>query len=525
MAAVDISPAAALHRRAQYTSPSALVYEDTEISAGRLSRTVTRFAAGLAANGLRSGDRVAYLGLNSVTFFETLFAAAQLGAVFVPVNFRLAPDEVRHILVDSGAHTLVVEQGHRALVESIMNEVPARRHVLIDTDPRCPAAAAPAAVWTPLSELLGSDQPAREPATLHDDDLGVLMYTSGTTGRPKGVMLTHGNLWWNAANVDSVVDTRTADVNLAVAPLFHIGGLNALTLRTLLRGGTVILRRGFDPAQCLEDLVQHRVNSLFAVPAMFAALARVPGFREADLSALRAAIVAGAPVPPQLIRDYGEHGVLLQQAWGLTETAPFATYLPAGLTSEKAGSAGAPMPYTEVRLVDPATGAVIRDTDIRGEMCVRGPNVTTGYWNNPDATRSAFDEAGWFHSGDIAHRDKDGLYYIVDRLKDMIISGGENVYPAEVERVLAALPGVIEAAVIGVPDPKWGETVLAVLTCESGTAPTLEEVRAFAGGQLARYKLPTRVMIAEQLPRNGSGKLAKTELRRWVEAQQRADEV
>ncbi|KUO15299.1 acyl-CoA synthetase [Streptomyces dysideae] len=519
MAAVDISPAAALHRRAQLPTASALVYEGREISAAQLSRTAAEFAAGLAEHGLRRGDRIAYLGFNSVTVFETLIAAAHLGAIFVPVNFRLAADEVHHILTDSGAHTVVVEAGHRELVESIMGDIPARRHILVDTDPQCPAAAARAAVWSPLSELLGPDRPARERAALYDDDLAVLMYTSGTTGRPKGVMLTHGNLWWNAVNVDSVVDTRADDVNLAVAPLFHIGGLNALTLRTLLRGGTVVLRRGFDPAQCLDDLVHHRVTGLFAVPAMYAALARVPGFAEADLSALRSAIVAGAPVPPQLIKDYGECGILLQQAWGLTETAPFATYLPAGLTREKAGSAGAPMPYTEICLADPVTGARIRETDVRGEICVRGPNVASGYWDNPDATRAAFDDAGWFHTGDIAYRDKDGLYYIVDRLKDMIISGGENVYPAEVERVLVEYPGVLEAAVIGVPDPKWGETVLAVLTCEPGTAPTLEDVRGFAGRHLARYKLPTTVLIAEQLPRNASGKLAKVELRRWVEQQ------
>jgi fatty-acyl-CoA synthase len=282
----------------------------------------------------------------------------------------------------------------------------------------------------------------------------------------------------------------------------------------------VILRRGFDPARCLEDLAGHRVNSLFAVPAMFAALARADGFAAADLSALRSAIVAGAPVPPQLIRDYAARDILLQQAWGLTETAPFATYLPAGLTLEKTGSAGLPMPYTEIRLTHPGTGAGIDAPDVRGEICVRGPNVTSGYWDNPDATRAAFDDTGWFHTGDIAYRDKDGFYYIVDRLKDMIISGGENVYPAEVERVLAEFPGVLEVAVIGVPDPKWGETVLAVLTCAPGTAPTVEEVRAFADDHLARYKLPTKVMLIDQLPRNASGKLAKAELREWVEGQQ-----
>ncbi|WP_107419964.1 acyl-CoA synthetase, partial [Streptomyces carpinensis] len=481
---------------------------------------VCEMAAGLAARGLRRGDRIAYLGLNSAPLFQTLLAAAHLGAIFVPLNHRLATDEVRHILADSGAHTVVVEEGHRALVESILTEVPARHHVLVDTDPACPAAAAVTAVWTPLSELVGYAGPDLNPVALHEDHLAALMYTSGTTGRPKGVMLTHGNLWWNAVNVDSVVDTRPGDTNLAVAPLFHIGGLNALTLRTLLRGGTVVIRRTFDPAQCLEDLVRHRVAGIFAVPAMFAALARTPGFAEADLGGLRAVIVAGAPVPPQLIRDYAaRHGVFLQQAWGLTETAPFATYLPPALTLEKAGSAGVPMPYTEVCLCAPGSGVKIDEPEVRGEICVRGPNVTPGYWNNPAATREAFDDAGWFHTGDIGYRDKDGFYYVVDRLKEMIISGGENVYPAEVERVLAELPGVTEVAVVGVPDPKWGETVLAVLTCRQGAELTLEQVRDFAGRHLARYKLPTKVLIIDELPRNASGKLAKAQLRDWIDRQ------
>jgi acyl-CoA synthetase (AMP-forming)/AMP-acid ligase II len=523
MAAVDISPAAALHRRAKYPTPTALRYEGQEFSAARLSRTAVELAAGLAEQGLRRGDRIAYLGLNSAAFFHTLFAAAHLGAVFIPVNFRLVAEEVRDILVDSGAHTLVVEDGHRTLVESIADDLPARRRVLVDTDPACPAPATPPAGWTPLSLLLGPGRAERPPVPLHEDDLGVLMYTSGTTGRPKGVMLTHGNIWWNAVNVDSMVDTRSDDVNLAVAPLFHIGGLNALTLRTLLRGGTVVVRRAFDPAQCLDDLVRHRVTGLFAVPAMYAALAREPGFAEADLSALRSPIVAGAPVPPRLIHDWAERDVLLQQAWGLTETAPFATYLPAALTREKTGSAGAPMPYTEIRVVDPVTGDGVDEADTRGEICVRGPNVTPGYWNNPEATAAAFDDAGWFHSGDIAHRDKDGFYYIVDRLKDMIISGGENIYPAEVERVLTACPGVLEAAALGVPDPTWGETVLAVLTCAPGAEPTLEEVRVFAGRHLADYKLPTRLLLLDRLPRNASGKLAKAELRRMVASRPATD--
>ena len=231
------------------------------------------------------------------------------------------------------------------------------------------------------------------------DDLALLMYTSGTTGHAKGVQLTHGNIWWNAINIDSVADTRRGDVNLATAPLFHIGALNSFTLRSLTRGGTTLIRRKFDPKQTLRDLVEFRVNTFFAVPSMFAAIARVPGFADADLSELRTAIVAGAPVPPHLILNYANHGVMLQQAWGLTETAPCATYLPAELTVAKAGSAGQAMPFTEIRLTDPTTGNVITKPDTWGQVCVRGPNVTPGYWRDREATQAAIDTNGWFHSG------------------------------------------------------------------------------------------------------------------------------
>ncbi|EFC81957.1 long-chain fatty acid--CoA ligase [Parafrankia sp. EUN1f] len=518
MTAVDISPAAALYRRARYApDTAALHYEGRTIAAGEVARTVRQLAAGLTRIGLAKDDRVAYLGYNSPVLLEAMLAAAHLGAVFAPLNFRLAATEIRQILLNCDARVLIVEEGHRALVESVRADLPTHDYVLVDTDPACPAPEQPVPGWLPLSTLLAEPADDFVPVARHENDIAALLYTSGTTGLPKGVILTHGNIWWNAVNVDSVVDTRHNDVTLAVAPLFHIGGLNALTLRTLLRGGLVIVRRAFEPQQFLDDLIEFRVGVLFAVPAMFAAVARLPGFPTADLGALRSAIVAGAPVPPALIRDYAARGVLLQQAWGLTETAPFATYLPAELTMDKLGSAGVPMPYTKVRLVRPGTDTPVDAADLRGELCVQGPNVTPGYWKNPEATGTAFDSAGWFHTGDIAYRDQDGFYYVVDRLKDMIISGGENVYPAEVERVIIEHPDVMDVAVVGISDPRWGETVVAILSCRPGAEPTIEQIRDFAGLQLARYKLPTQLRIIDSIPRNPSGKLVKGPLREWAE--------
>ncbi|MEV7184956.1 AMP-binding protein [Kitasatospora sp. NPDC093102] len=505
MPEVNISPALAVQRHARCQGDAtALVYGPERISYAEFDAQAATLAAMLAAGGVGRGERVAYLGLNSPALLTTFLACARLGAVFVPVNHRLTEHETALVLDDCTPAALVCEEGRRELTATLA----AHAFVLHVGD-------RPGQRWLPASASGSDTSPTPQPRPLAEADLAALLYTSGSTGRPKGVMLTHGNLWWNQVNVCAMVDSRLQDTTLAVAPMFHIGGLNALTLGTLVRGGTVVVHRGFDPQQCLTDLQTHRVSGVFAVPAMFAALAALPGFAEADLSALRTAVVAGAPVPPSLIRRYAEHGVLLQQAWGLTETAPFATYLPPGAALAKLGSAGLPMPYTELRVVAPDTAADA-GPHVRGELWVRGPNVTKGYWNNPRAGAEAFTQDGWFRTGDVGYLDDDGYLYVVDRVKDVIITGGENVYPSEVEHVLAELPGVSGVAVVGRPDDHWGEAVTAVLSLARNTAetPTLESVRTFAGHRLARYKLPTELAVLDRIPRNGSGKIDKPLLRR-----------
>lgn len=512
MTDVDISPATAiahLARRAPLTM--SIRYEDRTLTAAQVHDEAARLAGVLAAAGVTLGDRVAYLGSNSPTLLLTLLACARLGAVFVPLNVRLVAGEIRYVLARCGAHTVLVEADLADRCEPITRKTPVRRWLLAD-DGASGAPPAPRPGWARTTDVGGlGDAPPALPRTF--DDLAVLMHTSGTTGRPKGVMLTHGNLWWSAVNIDEVFDTRNDDVNLAVAPLFHIGGLNAFTLRTLVRGGTVVVRRRFDAERTLTDLARHHVTSVFGVPVMFAAVARCPGFGDADLSGVRAAIVAGAPVPAPLIAEYADRGMLLQQAWGMTETAPAATYLPASRTRDKAGSAGVPMPYTRIRLVDPVSGRDIDDTRTAGELLVHGPNVTPGYWDDPDATRAAFTDDGWLRTGDLAERDSEGFISIVGRRTEVINSGGENVYPMEVERALRILPGVTDVAVVGVPDPVWGETVAAVLECPDGAVPSLEDVREVAGRTIARYKLPTRVISVRELPRDATGKVDRCALR------------
>lgn len=512
---VDLNPAAAVARNARYQGASVVIrYAGGDLTYAALDDRAARLATVLADGGIGDGDRVAHLGLNSSSFLVALLAAHRLGAVFVPVNFRLAAAELEAVLVRSGASALVCEEGHRESVDQVRDRTALARFLLVDDDPEVPTEGA--AGWEPWAPLLATAVPRSAIAAKPADDPAVLMFTSGTTGTPKGVVLTHGNVFWNSVNVELRLDTRRGDVTYAAAPLFHIGTLNSFVLRTLVRGGTVVIRRGFDPRMCLDDLVTHRVNSMFGVPQMFAALARQPGLFDQDLSHLRSIVVAGAPVPPSLIELYARYGVLLQQAWGLTETAPFATHLPVEHTLDKIGSAGIAMPFTEVRVVDAVTNSPLKPGD-PGRSSSAAPMSPCGYWNDPEANRAAFDDEGWFHSGDIGHLDVDGCLYIVDRLKHMIISGGENVYPAEVERVLAAMPGVVDVAVLGIPDEQWGESVQAVMSVDGTTEITLEAVHAYAAGRLARYKLPTRLTIVPAVPRNASGKLDKAGVRRLAD--------
>ncbi|WP_329407897.1 long-chain fatty acid--CoA ligase [Nocardia vinacea] len=519
-ATVDVNPASAIAVTAHHhPGKLAIRYAGGDLTFAQLDVRAARLAAALADRGVGAGDRIAYLGLNSPAFLITMLAAFRLGAIFVPVNFRLAEPELGAVLRGSGAIAAVCEPSHRELLDAVRHETAVRLLLLVDDDTEVPAEGSPLG-WEPWSPLLTTmRKPTTVPLRRVFDQPAILMFTSGTTGFPKGVILTYGNLWWNGINVDSRLDTRRGDVTHAAAPLFHIGGLNALALRTLVRGGTLVIRRGFEPVVFLRDLIDFEVNSFFAVPAMLAALARVPELARTALPHLRTIVVAGAPVPTSLIEHYAAQGMTLQQAWGLTETAPFATHLPAEFTEAKIGSAGIPMPHTEVRVVDPTNTPVPAGS--AGEVVVRGPNVTPGYWNNPAATGAAFDWEGWFHSGDIGYLDEDGFLYIVDRLKDMIVSGGENIYPAEVERALADLPGILDVAVIGTPDDQWGETVTAVISCAAGTELTLEDVRQHTASKLARYKLPRRLHVVETVPRNASGKLDKVRIRHLIDKEVR----
>ncbi|WP_409467842.1 acyl-CoA synthetase [Streptomyces sp. HC307] len=488
-------------RRARKTPHrTALIHEQQTLSYLSLHQRTNRLAHALRAAGIRRGDRVAYLGPNHPSFLETLFATGLLGAVFVPLNTRLAAPEIDHQLTDSGARVLIHAP---SLYDATDNGGEGGRAARPTVEHRVPLDAA-------YEQLLAAapDDPIDEP--VGSDDLCMIMYTSGTTGRAKGAMLTHGNLTWNAINV--LVDQELAadETALVSAPLFHTAGLNMLTLPVLLKGGSCVLVGAFDPAGTLDLIERHRITFMFGVPAMFDQIARQPGWADADLSSVRQLTCGGAPVPTSLIATYQSRGLNFQQGYGMTEAAPGTLFLDVEHAVSKAGSAGVPHFFTDVRVAGPDLSPVAVGEP--GEVLVRGPNVMVGYWGLPEETAAAFAD-GWFRSGDIARVDEDGFVTIVDRLKDMIISGGENVYPAEVEDVLLTHPDVLECAVIGIPDDKWGEVPRAVVVAREGARLDTDEVIAFLGGRLAKYKIPKSVVVAETLPRTASGKLLKSRVR------------
>ncbi|WP_017599838.1 acyl-CoA synthetase [Nocardiopsis lucentensis] len=480
---------------------TALVHGERSFTYAELHERVTRLAAALRGLGVRRGDRVAYLGANHPALVETLFAAGTLGAVFVPLNTRLAVPELAYAIEDSGSCVLVHGAEQAEAAGGLRDRTAPR--VLVPVDDDAPDGYEALIASSPAA-------PVDEPVGL--DDTCMIMYTSGTTGHPKGAELTHGNITWNCVNVLIDVDVTVDEVTLVTAPLFHTAALNMTCLPTLLKGGRVIVEPGFDPTRVIELFTARRVSWMFGVPAMFDALAAHPGWAGADLSSLRVLMAGGAPVPESTIAAYQKRGLTFLQGYGMTETAPGVLMLGAADSLRKAGTAGRPSVFTDVRIVRPdLTDAAPGEP---GEIVVKGPNVMRGYWGRPDDTARAHTADGWFRTGDVATVDAEGFVRIVDRAKDMIISGGENVYPAEVENVLHDHPDVLECAVIGVPDERWGEVGRAVVVPRPGTAPAEGDLLAHFEGRLARYKTPKSVVFTDELPRNAAGKLRKADLRR-----------
>ena len=470
----------------------------------QLNRRVNRLAGALQGLGLQPGDRISILSYNRLEFVEVIMAAAKLGLILVPLNWRFTPTELAFNLNDSGAETLLFDADLAELAKGVMETTPLKQYIVFGEKPILNAHA-----YESLLAGYSESEPQINPRP-NLDTPHIIMYTAGTTGKPKGAILSQGASFWNALNLNLALDFTSADRNLAVLPMFHIGGIGLFTLPMLYDGGTVVIQRTFDPAGTLALLEKERITLFFGVPAIFLALIQHPAFHAAAFKNVRLVMSGGAPLPVSLVQHYHEAGIVLRQGFGMSEAAPSISTLAQELALKKAGSIGRALMHLEARVVDDNLKAVPAG-DV-GELVIRGPNLLQGYWNRPDATEEAL-AGGWFHTGDLARMDADGDLYIVERKKDMFISGGENVYPAEVENAIYELPQVAEAAVFGVQHDKWGEVGRAVVVLKENQQLTAEAIIAHLKGRLAKYKIPQSVVFAAQLPRNAAGKVLKNLLR------------
>ena len=425
------------------------------------------------SRGLGHGERVSTLTGNTGEHVALMFACAKAGAILHPISWRLAPAEIAYQLDDAEPSLFLIEEPYRDLADAALE--------------------------------LADVRPALEPASNNllqghalDTDPLFLIYTSGTTGKPKGALLTHANCFWTNLSFDLATGVRPDDVVLQVLPQFHCGGWNVQSILAWWKGARVVLERGFEARRALTLIEQERITTMMGVPANYLFMAHEPGFEDADLASLRLAVVGGASMPEALLETWSARGVDIVQGYGLTEAAPNVLCLAPGDARSKAGWAGKPYPYVECDLSD------------ESELLVRGPNVFPGYWRNDEASAAAFRD-GWLLTGDVAERDADGDYRILGRLKDMIVSGGENIYPAEIESVLYSHPAVSDAAVVAVDDERWGEAGAAFVVVAAPVS--VEELRDYCLTQLARFKVPKSFHIVDELPRNSMGKIQKSELK------------
>jgi acyl-CoA synthetase (AMP-forming)/AMP-acid ligase II len=490
----------------KFPNKEAIIFGERRLTYKQLGERVDGLAQGLQRLGLKGGDTVAILLLNCSEYFEITFAVNKLGGAWLPLNYRLAGPEVTYILNHSEARMLISEKEFEPLIQGIRKDIPGVQK-FIGVGKEVPAG------WESYDGLVEANKGAKVPHALVElDDLHRLMYTSGTTAHPKGVMITYGNLYWKNIGHIVMFDIKPGDKTLIVGPLYHVGGMDLTATGTLNVGGSVLILRRFDTIPVLQTIQKERPTNAWFAPTMINTLFQEPTFDQYDVSSIRFIIDGGEKMPLPLITKVKEKfpNAWFADAYGLTETVSGDTFLSRDKMVEKIGSVGKPVIQLRVRIVDD-DGRDVRPNTL-GEIVLRGPKVFKGYWKNPQATAEVL-KNGWFHTGDIGTLDEEGYLYIVDRKKDIIISGGENVASLEVERVIYELPQVLETAVVGIPHPKWQEIPKAFVVLKKGEKLTAEEITAHCSKKLAKFKVPKEVEFIDILPRNPSGKILKRELR------------
>jgi len=497
-----------LGERARLTpDKTALVVVDPplRVSYRELDERAVRSALAWRALGLAPGDRVAILAGSRVEYFDAFHAAGKSGVILVTLSSRSTPHELAPVLENSGARVVLWDRDHATTAEALRGLAPAVE-CWVALDGPAPDGDAD---WSAL--VAAADPASFVRPRIDPEDVYCLLYTSGTTGSPKGVMIPHRQVAWNATNTAVCWGFADDDVSPIFTPLYHAGGLMAFLGPIFAAGGTIVLHRRFDPAEVWATIEREGATRILGVPTIWKLLAEAPEFETTDLSSIRCLYSGGAPLPTWIAEIYQRRGINFKQGFGMTEVGVNCFTMTIEESVAKLGSIGKPLMHTEVRLVD-AAGHDVADDEV-GEMWFRGPHVSRGYWNRPDATAESWVEGGWFRSGDLARRDADGFFYVAGRAKEMIISGGVNVFPAEIEAELLQHPGVRDAAVVGVEDPTWGEVGIAfVVPLEAGSAEP-DDLLAFLGGRLARFKLPKEIVHRDELPRTAYGKVVKGELR------------
>ena len=488
-------------RKRAYITPDrvALIGENKKFTYQELLLEIERVSSFLHhVMQLKKGDRIAILSQNRAEYFITYFAIAQLGLIAVPLNIRLSASELAYQIQDSGAKAIIYEKEQEALYKQLNDLVHFESSQIFE--------GGFSSFSTKKVEVDFEINSSEDPY--------IICYTSGTTGKPKGAVLTQENMFWNALNNQYALDLTSSDRCLVILPLFHIGGIGLFAFPTFLAGGSVIIPGKFQPKQVLKLIEDLKVTVMMGVPTIYNALINEETFKKTDFTSLRVFCSGGAPCPVELLHAYHEQGLPLYQGFGMTETSPTVFMLSKEDYQRKIGSIGKPVMFCEIDLIDDH-GNSVKQGDV-GELIIKGKNVFKEYWGLPDKTAESI-KNGWFYTGDLAYKDDEGFIYIAGRKKDMIISGGENIYPLEVEQIIGEMKEINEVAVIGIQDEKWGEVPVAMISLKAGHQLSEVEIQNYCASKLAKYKVPKRAIILEDLPKNATGKLDKKVMQLQIE--------